>query len=102
MEWKADDIQVWEFPRFEIPANIRKHHPDPTTWGKPLAKFRGTCDFGGSFSGKKVSVRDVSLPEDLLILHLGEFGRKYTRWKTCKKLAARSCSYIIKKCLHVL
>lgn len=44
-EWKKDVVNIWFFPRSEIPEDLNTPNPDPTKWGKPNAQFKGTCDF---------------------------------------------------------
>lgn len=44
MEWTSDHISMWFFPRGKIPTDVDGKNPDPTTWGKPMAQFKGACD----------------------------------------------------------
>lgn len=44
MEWTSDAISMWFFPRGKIPTDVDGNNPDPTTWGKPMAQFKGACD----------------------------------------------------------
>lgn len=48
MEWTSDYIQVWFFPRGKIPSSITSGNPDVSTFGQPMANFRG-CDFDNYF-----------------------------------------------------
>jgi len=38
-EWTSQHIQMFFFPRNNIPKDITADMPDPTTWGKPYAYF---------------------------------------------------------------
>lgn len=44
-EWTGDMIRVFFWPRASAPANVFTDHPDPDTWGKPMAYFAlgGNC-----------------------------------------------------------
>jgi len=45
LEWTQAGIRVWFFSRNNIPSDITNDSPDPASWGKPTANFRGdTCD----------------------------------------------------------
>lgn len=44
MEWTSDAISMWFFPRGKIPTDVDGNNPDPSTWGKPMAQFKGACD----------------------------------------------------------
>ncbi|USP73106.1 nicotinate-nucleotide pyrophosphorylase [Curvularia clavata] len=62
MEWTADDIAVWLFPRdsdgfnkFFPHTNETMKEPDPAAWGPPLARFGGKeCDFEQRFKDLRV------------------------------------------------
>ena len=43
-EWTSDAINVWFFPRGNLPLDIGLGKPDPTGWDTPLARFAGSCD----------------------------------------------------------
>jgi hypothetical protein len=49
MDRRSYGVQIWHFPRSEIPADIKQNRPDPDTWGKPLARFHGLCGFDQEF-----------------------------------------------------
>ena len=49
MQWTSDYIQIWFFPRQEIPANIGDEQPDPSTWGLPAAYMAGDCPIDEHF-----------------------------------------------------
>lgn len=42
-------INIWFFPRGEIPLDIRAGQPNPLLWGLPSAKFAGACDIESHF-----------------------------------------------------
>jgi len=56
MEWTADAISVWHFPRTAIPADALSASPNPATWGAPTAKFVGGagCDIDSHFKNHKI------------------------------------------------
>src|SRR5579862_2142044 len=47
--WDSDGIQVWFFPRNEIPEDITQGDPKPDTWGTPEGNFSGSCNFDSHF-----------------------------------------------------
>ena len=53
-EWTSQAITVYFFPRSSIPSDITGGHPDPTSWGKPLAQFQGSCDMDSSMKNQKI------------------------------------------------
>ncbi|KAI5255311.1 concanavalin A-like lectin/glucanase [Aureobasidium subglaciale] len=48
MEWTSQHINVWFFPRNNIPSSIRNGKPDVSKFGQPMANFRG-CDLDKYF-----------------------------------------------------
>jgi hypothetical protein len=56
MQWNADAISVYFFPRDNIPADVLGDCPNPTTWGKPAAKFVGGCDIEESFAEQQIII----------------------------------------------
>ncbi|KAH8900408.1 hypothetical protein GQ53DRAFT_633092, partial [Thozetella sp. PMI_491] len=45
-------IKVWHWPRYNIPYDIRRGHPNPASWGIPigdLSQWHGGCDVNGTF-----------------------------------------------------
>lgn len=49
MQWTSAGIQIWYFPRPQIPSSIAIGQPDPSTFGLPMANFAGDCDFDAHF-----------------------------------------------------
>ncbi|KAI9666365.1 MAG: hypothetical protein M1821_004301 [Bathelium mastoideum] len=47
--WESSGIQIWYFPRGNIPGDITNNNPNPSGWGTPVASFGG-CD-NGNFDG---------------------------------------------------
>jgi hypothetical protein len=48
--WAKDGIQMWYFPRGQIPKDITDGTPNPSTWGMPVASFSSTtCDMNQHF-----------------------------------------------------
>ena len=56
MEWTSHAISVWFWPRAGIPADVIRHAPDPSTWGKPSARFQGTCDLDQHFKDQNIVI----------------------------------------------
>lgn len=48
-EWTGDAISIWFFPRGVIPGDVSSGNPNPSGWGKPVAKFEDECDIGQHF-----------------------------------------------------
>ncbi|KAF2279085.1 uncharacterized protein EI97DRAFT_456487 [Westerdykella ornata] len=53
MEWTAESIKMWFFPRGAIPASIVAEAPDTADFGTPTANFEGDCDFANKFIQQK-------------------------------------------------
>lgn len=49
-EITADFINIFFFPRGSIPWDISSASPDPSSWGTPMAVFKGDCDIQKTFS----------------------------------------------------
>jgi hypothetical protein len=47
--WNSRGVQIWFFPRNNIPEDITKGKPKPETWGTPGANFSKPCDFESHF-----------------------------------------------------
>jgi hypothetical protein len=54
VDWTADHIAVYFFPRGSVPADITTGTPNPSTWGEPQALFKGSCNIPAMF--KKHSI----------------------------------------------
>lgn len=54
MEWTSDHIAVWFWPRSAIPENVLGFDPNPSTWGEPVAWFRGPCDIDANFQQHRI------------------------------------------------
>ncbi|KAE9546437.1 hypothetical protein FO519_010351, partial [Halicephalobus sp. NKZ332] len=39
MEWTSTFLRAWLFTRSNIPSDIKNGHPDPSTWGTPIANL---------------------------------------------------------------
>ncbi|KAJ4345887.1 uncharacterized protein N0V89_012023 [Didymosphaeria variabile] len=49
-EWTKDAIAIWFFPRGSVPDGVTGDNPDPSSWGKPTAKWvSDSCDVDGIF-----------------------------------------------------
>ena len=54
MEWTSQHIQIWFWPRNEIPDNALSNNPDPGQWGEPAARFQGGCDIDSHFAQHQI------------------------------------------------
>ncbi|KAI4246937.1 MAG: hypothetical protein LQ352_006254 [Teloschistes flavicans] len=55
--WTSTDIQIFHFPRADVPADISSSpsaHPDPSTWGMPVARFGGACNIDAHFQNLNI------------------------------------------------
>jgi hypothetical protein len=55
-QWNSDAISVFFFPRGSIPEDVLGDSPNPSTWGKPAAKFAGACDIDKMFAEQKIII----------------------------------------------
>lgn len=62
IEWTSAHISVWFFPRASIPANVRSKNPDPTKWGRPVARFSGGCQIDKYVQRQKLVRRSNPSP----------------------------------------
>lgn len=53
-QWTDEAISVYYFPRGSIPEDVLGANPDPTSWGKPAAKFTGGCDIAETFKKQQL------------------------------------------------
>lgn len=53
-EITADFINIFFFPRGSIPWDISSATPDPSSWGTPMAVFKGDCDIQKTFRKMKL------------------------------------------------
>ncbi|KAL1898334.1 hypothetical protein Cpir12675_001959 [Ceratocystis pirilliformis] len=56
MDWTADYISMYFFPRDSIPDDITNEKPNPVTWGTSTARFNGGsgCDINSHFQEHRV------------------------------------------------
>ncbi len=79
MEWTSSLINVYFFPRNNIPADITRGHPNPAGWGKPTANFEshhGDCDIDGHFPAQT-----IYFDTDFCGAEAG--GEAWTSWTAC-------------------
>jgi hypothetical protein len=61
MQWDAEHIRVWHFPRGGIPADIEAGEPQPESWGLPQAVFGGpSCEVDDYFKDMSLVINIVS------------------------------------------
>jgi hypothetical protein len=54
-EWTSEAISVWFFARGEVAADVLGENPDPSSWGKPAAKFeKSGCDIDSFFKDQQI------------------------------------------------
>lgn len=64
VEWRSAGIRVWQFPRANIPGDIRNNTPDPSTWGEASADFPNTgCNIDNHFRNQSIII-NISLCGD--------------------------------------
>ncbi|KAJ5129944.1 uncharacterized protein N7515_005983 [Penicillium bovifimosum] len=49
LEWTADFLKIWYFPRHAIPPSITGGKPDVTKFGTPMALVEESCDVANAF-----------------------------------------------------
>lgn len=79
LEWRAEGIRMWQFPRRDIPRDVRSgQSPDPSSWGQALADFPDTgCDVAGRFRNQSVQL-DLNLCGEAAGAAYSESGCKST------------------------
>ena len=98
MQWTQTSISVWFFPRGSPllpappspPSPIEDFHPDPGTWGTPLAHFSGSgCDFAARFRNLRI-IFDTTF--------CGEWAGRQEVWdQSCAaKTGVRTCEEYVK------
>ncbi|KAI5455650.1 concanavalin A-like lectin/glucanase domain-containing protein [Mariannaea sp. PMI_226] len=58
LEWTPSRISVWFFSRSTIPSDIASQEPDPSRWGKPIARFNGNagCNINEHFRNNNLVI----------------------------------------------
>lgn len=54
-EITSDFINIFFFPRGSLPSDISSASPDPSSWGKPMAVFKGDCDIPATFKDMSIT-----------------------------------------------
>lgn len=54
-EITSDFINIFFFPRGSLPSDISSASPDPSSWGKPMAVFKGDCDISSTFKDMSIT-----------------------------------------------
>ncbi|KAI9847413.1 MAG: hypothetical protein M1837_002602 [Sclerophora amabilis] len=54
VEWTSEHINLWFFPRSNIPGDALGSNPDPLAWGTPVANFQGPCDIDSKFKEHQI------------------------------------------------
>ncbi|KAF5373313.1 hypothetical protein D9615_007408 [Tricholomella constricta] len=82
--WNNEGIKVWHFARNEIPADIKKKKPKPSSWGTPVAFWSNlSCDMASHF-------HDHSLVIDTTLC--GDFAGPTFSSAGCKGSCAQAVS----------
>ena len=57
-EWTTEGVSVWLFPRDQLPLDLQRGAPNPSSWSqKPLARWSGKhCDFGTQFVSQQLII----------------------------------------------
>lgn len=53
-EWTSNAISIWFFRRGQIPGDINSGNPNPASWGRPLARFEGSCRIDDFFRDNNI------------------------------------------------
>ncbi|CAL5868024.1 uncharacterized protein PFLUO_LOCUS2247 [Penicillium psychrofluorescens] len=73
MEWTAEFLKIWFFPRRSIPSSISSGQPDVTEFGTPMALVQEGCDVANSFKSQSF-VFDITFCGDWAGGVFGESG----------------------------
>jgi hypothetical protein len=87
-EWTSSHINVWFFPRGEIPTDITAGTPDPSKWIDPQASFIGgsDCNIDSHFADHRI-VFDTTFCGDWA-------GDAWGYDPTCTALASTCINYV--------
>ena len=96
MEWTGESVKIWFWSRDRIPPNALSASPNPSTWGRPSAKFYGSCnidqkfrnhqlvfdttfcgDWAGNTWGKSSCAKKAPSCTDFVAHHPQEFSEAY-------------------------
>ncbi|KAF2634919.1 hypothetical protein P280DRAFT_554148 [Massarina eburnea CBS 473.64] len=85
-EWTADYIQIFFFPRGSVPKDALGDAPNPSTWGKPAAKWDKTgCDITKFFKNQQI-VFDTTF--------CGDWAGNTWSTSSCKSKAATCNAFV--------
>lgn len=69
MDWRADGIRVWSFPRDSIPADILAGQPTTAGWPVPDYDFTGPgANIASHFNAHQI-IFDLTYPSPFLTLY---------------------------------
>jgi len=55
MQWTSESINIWVWPRLEVPTDVDNKVPDPGSWGLPSAQLGvGNCSVDQHFQSHKI------------------------------------------------
>jgi hypothetical protein len=87
IEQTSYGLQIWLFTRStKIPDDIQEGRLDPTTWGKPMARFHGICDFDGQFFNHLVIYR---VGQNVCIFNILTVHHFWRAWAHSKALGCQ-------------
>lgn len=82
-EWTSESINIYFFPRDNIPSDISSSSPDPSTWGTALASF-SRCAIDSFFKDQQI----VRLRHSPLALRTFILIQAFTRRSSTRHSAA--------------
>ncbi|KAL9131692.1 MAG: hypothetical protein Q9217_000433 [Psora testacea] len=82
-EWTSQAISIWFWSRSNIPADIQSGSPNPSVWGKPKARFAGSCNIDQHFKEMQI-IFDTTFCGDWA-------GKKWAESGCAKSTGATTC-----------
>ncbi|KAI5289177.1 Vacuolar protein sorting-associated protein 8 [Ascosphaera aggregata] len=86
-EITKDAVQIWYFPRSQIPAELKNGATsvDTAKWGKPMSRFAGGCDF-------EEKIKDQTIIFNTAFC--GDWARNRWQESGCSAMAASCEDYV--------
>ena len=86
-EVTSQAISIWFWPRGSVPASLQNASPDPSQWGKPVARYAGDCDIDAHFKDLQI-VFDTTLCGDWAGQTWSKSGECAAKAPTCEAFVA--------------